>query len=445
MNKRSVALLVSFLFVFACGAFADTLITKDGKVFEGRLVQQTDEKVIFEMHRFGAKVTKTFDADEVLSITKGKLKSTTTPAKPEAKTLKPGELPAAPAAPAVVKYDGPTYYVIPLHGEVGKALAADVLAKSLADAQKRKATVVVLEVDSPGGTLSEADKLIDTIRRYDDRLRIVVFVRKKAISAAAIMSLAVRNIYMNPSGIMGAATAYRVGPAGFPAEIEEKMQSIWRATARSSAETGGHNPLLAEAMIDSKLELHVVEQSGKKVIKEGHGSKMVIKKGRLLTMTATEAMACGLSAGTAEDYDQLGKLLGHEKWTECTGLGRALAEHWTKTIEKVEVDFKKLKVQFEDNMRLARENDPTRYTYQIWSHNKKFTPVSKRKWQSRSAACSQFLHKAEQSLQKCTKLAKDFPQLDLADPDGLLRVQKEIALIRTRIAKGIYRKSPVVD
>ncbi|HSZ59191.1 MAG TPA: hypothetical protein VK797_26355 [Tepidisphaeraceae bacterium] len=61
-------------------------------------------------------------------------------------------VPPEPVAPPIASSASakPTYYLIPLHGEVGSTILAGALEKSLADAVARKPTVVVLDIDSPG-------------------------------------------------------------------------------------------------------------------------------------------------------------------------------------------------------------------------------------------------------------------------------------------------------
>ena len=39
--------------------------------------------------------------------------------------------------------------------------------------------------------------------------------------------------------------------------------------ARNSAEEGGHEPLLGDAMIDNSVELHLEMEGGKAVVREG--------------------------------------------------------------------------------------------------------------------------------------------------------------------------------
>ena len=437
----ATAAVLTILACLAGPAPADTLTLKDGRKLEGRLLSRGDDQISFQVVQGGSSTVMTFRTADVEKLTEGPLATASRPAsQPTSKSLL--DLPPAPAAPPVVKYTGPTYYLIPLHGRVGQTVLAELLEKSLADAAKRGPTVVILEVDSPGGLIQEVPKIADVIRKYSKQLRVAVYVRKSAISAAAILSMSAGEIYMNPGAIIGAATAFQMDPNGTPADISEKFQSIWRATARSAAEQGGHSGLLAEGMIDAKLELFLAQEGGKKIVKEGKGAEVVKRPGRLLAMTAGEALSCGLSAGTVEGYEDLGKLLKLPGWTECKGLGVPLFEHWEQTTKAVSAAAKKLQDEFTDNMRQAAEIDPTRFTYKV-NASEQFTSESRQKWQERSGACARFLARAETNLKDAAALAAQYPQLS-GDPETVKEVmakyEKQVEVIRKRIVEGTFRK-----
>ena len=433
--------VMAVLLCITAVARGDTLVTKDGKTFEGKVLSR-GSSIVFEAHKYGSKITVTIPKTNVASLTEGPIKppSHKRPVRPTKRVL--GNLPPEPKVPPVKSYSGPTYYVIPLKGEVGKTFVADVLARSLADASNRKPTVVVLHVDSPGGIISEVEPLVAAIRKYKKGLRIVVLV-KRAISAAAITSLAANEIYVQPSSIVGAATAFRLTPVGTAAAVTEKIQSVWRATARNSAAAGGHSPLLANAMIDASAMLYLIERGGKKTIidRPVRGCSVVTRSGRLLTMTADEALACGLAAGKAEDLAELGKLLGHSGWTECEGLARPLAEYRTKALKVLIEDMTKLKNQYDVNMTGAMESAPWKGRYEYYSDTKKFTRASWRRWNDRSRKCIVYLTQAKGDLAKAAAIAEKFPRI-FGNPKWFRAQEDRIKAARTKIAEESRKSSP---
>jgi len=433
--------VMAALLCFAAGARGDTLVTKDGKTFEGRVISR-GSSIVFEAHKYGSKITVTIPKTNVASLTEGPITAAThkVPVRPKKRIL--GNLPPEPEAPPVAAYSGPTYYLIPLNGMVGRTFSADVLARSLADAAKRKPSAVVLHVDSPGGLMNEVEPLVRTIARYKRDLRIAVLV-KRAISAAAITSLAANAIYVEPGSVIGAATAFRLTPAGTPAAVTEKIQSLWRAKARSFAAMGGHSPLLANAMIDASAQLYVIDRGGKKVILERpvRGCSVVTRSGRLLTMTAGEALACGLAAGQAADPGELGTLLGHAGWTECRGLARPLAEYRDKAIRTLTEDMTKLKKQYDANMTGAMDSAPWKGRYEYYSDTRKFTRASWRRWNERSRKCVVFLTQAKGDLAKAAAIAEKFPKV-FGDPKWFRAQEDRIKAARTKIAEESRKSSP---
>ncbi len=444
-------LAVLIVLLVAQPLWGDTLVKKDGTVYEGKLIKKTATQYVFEVWKSGGRMKYeiTVPASEVESYTEGEIvekpkpkpKNTTKKVEPkiEEETVLSG-LPEEPKAPELKEYEGPTYYPIPLNGMVGQKMVASILEKALEDAVKRKPTVVVLVIDSPGGYISEVEKLVEVICKYKKQMRIIVYVKKEAFSAAAITALAVNEIYMKTGTQIGAATSFRTDGDGnvveLPSDIAEKFQSVWRARARSAAEAGGHSTLLAEAMIDKEMELYVYEENGKKVIKEGqppYGAKVVTKKGKLLTITDREAEECGLSIASVEDINDLGKKLGYENWTECVGLGVPLADYWEKTIDAVEKKFKEIIDEFRANMQKAHDSDPESFEDYSESKPGKLTPRSLSKWKTRANTAISFLKKAEESLKKAGDLAEKFPQVLMADPESIRDAEKRIKLMRESI------------
>jgi len=478
--RRTTALLTGLLLLAAAlPAAADVLTTTDGKIYQGELVKKEGGKVHFRIIKYGAKMLKIFEAHEVASIEEKPLPELEAAPPDEAAheddtnaaddsaddarrkaieaareaaerrarrrrqqrrwDLPIGHLPPEPEAPPVVEHKGPTYYVIPLTGEVGRTVCARVLEASLADAAKRKPTAVVLTVDSPGGSVQEMSKICELLRSYKDKLRIVVLV-KKALSAAAILSLNAEEIYVRPAGIIGAATAYKRTVFGLPEVLEEKMMSVVRATARAAAETGRHQSILAEAMIDPDIILHYAEDdAGKPVAAEGGGEKMLVRAGRLLTVTGREAARCGLARGhSVEDLADLGARLEQKGWTECKGLGQPLATYWSKVIDKFEKDLEKYQDAYVDAMRDAEASDPQRATYWV-EPDGSYTKESLRLWYRRSEACAKHLKRAHRILDDAAKMAGKLQEYqDLVEL--LERVKTEVKNRAERIHE--HRKDP---
>jgi ATP-dependent protease ClpP protease subunit len=262
---------------------------------------------------------------------------------------------SAQSAEEQTRPKGPVYFVIPFRGEVGKEIQKVVIARCLVEAARLKPDAVVLEIDSPGGLISELYQLVDLIstwqKDHPDQL-VVAVVPEQALSAAAIFAMACRKIYMMPGSVIGAAMAINV-KGGKVTGVAEKFSSVYRGKARAAVETAGHEPLLAEAMIDPDIELSVVREpdgevsvargSPKTLQATGDGSpKLLVAGGKLLTLTASEAVECGLAEAVVDDYDAIGKHLGLDRWVEHGTKGRRIVARHGAEVERVQTDFEDL-------------------------------------------------------------------------------------------------------
>lgn len=337
-----------------------------------------------------------------------------------------------PKPPPVVKHDGPTYYLAPLRGEVGTSMIAANLEKMLADAATRAPSVVVLQMDSPGGAIAEVERLVGVITKYKKQLRIVVWVNK-AISAAAITSLSVDEIYIQKGAVFGAATAFQLMRDGTAADIEEKMQSAWRAMGRSAAELGNHPSLLAEGMIDASTGIYMTRADGKPALaaERATGSTVVKKPGKLLTLTATEAVDVGLARALAGDVDELGKVMGFAGWKPCEGIGVALADWWEARLETVNKEWKAAGARLDAAIKSAHLEDPSSYN----DYQSRPGMEAVRMWNARSTKCSEALRRAEVELKGMRKLTDEHPLLKTYK-EATERFGADIAAIRKRIEAG---------
>jgi len=438
MKRASMAISCIGLVSALAGALqGDTLVTTEGRSFHGRLVSEDGGRIVFEIHQYGAKMLKTFRKAQVKSITRGAAATRPAGAPPE-KPRDPG-----PKPPPIVKYDLPNYYVIPFEGHIGMHVTGPYLARCLADVARRRPDVVVLYVDSAGGVTSEVDRLVELIGVHGKELRIVAYVRK-ALSAAAITALACKEIYVEPRAIFGAATAYQTGALDLPVAIAEKFQSAWRARARSAAAVGGHNPLLAEAMIDSSLQLHLVrEKTGRVRVEAGPGAKMLTARGKLLTMTAAEAVEAGLAKAAVENLVELGDKLGFPRWVECQGHATLLADHVKNALADYLKKSEKLRARFSENMRKAAAASPDspKAPYQYYGKSGRFTAESQRRWRQRSRQCANWLMRAEADVREMAEFGERFEELKV-HAAYFRKLQERIQARRLEIVRNLNKRGP---
>ncbi|MBS3735440.1 MAG: hypothetical protein KGY99_11065 [Phycisphaerae bacterium] len=208
--------------------------------------------------------------------------------------------------------EAPTCFVIKVHGVIGRRFRASQMRQYLEQAATASADIVLLDVDTPGGRVQDAEEIVDLLIEHSE-LPFAAYVHK-ALSAGAAITLCCEDIYMDPAATIGAATSYmtnrRGGIAFLPSDVEEKFRSAWRATCRKAAENGGHSPLLAEAMADSHFKLTMREGEDGPILERDGDGRVLADDGRLLTLTAGEAVACGLAEAKVAERDKLAEAMG---------------------------------------------------------------------------------------------------------------------------------------
>lgn len=158
---------------------------------------------------------------------------------------------------------------------------------ALEEAVEKKADIVLIEMSTYGGMLESADSIRTKI--LNSPIPVFIFINHNAASAGALIAIACDSIYMTTGSSIGAATV--VDQSG--QVVPDKYQSYMRAMMRSTAEATGRDPNIAQAMVDPRIKI------------EG-----VIDSGSVLTFTATEALKFGFCEGIAESTEEVMRLAG---------------------------------------------------------------------------------------------------------------------------------------
>ena len=127
---------------------------------------------------------------------------------------------------------------------------------ALEKAREMEADYFIIEMDTYGGALNDADDIRTRVMEYE--IPIYVFINKDAASAGALISIACDSIYMAKGASIGAATVVTADGAAAP----DKYQSYMRSIMRSTAEANGRDPKIAEAMVDQNIEVDSISQEG---------------------------------------------------------------------------------------------------------------------------------------------------------------------------------------
>ncbi len=156
------------------------------------------------------------------------------------------------ASPEIQAPDGGSVVICPVNAEgmidEGVAVVVERAVQS-----SRSAKAVVFKIDTFGGRVDSAMKIADIIRACPAQT-IAYIEGKGAISAGALIAFACKDIIMQPGSNMGAAAPVLLTPEGM-LPTGEKEVSYMRAKMRALAELNGHNPDIAQAMVDKDVEL----------------------------------------------------------------------------------------------------------------------------------------------------------------------------------------------
>ncbi|MDL2222640.1 nodulation protein NfeD [Bacteroidales bacterium OttesenSCG-928-M11] len=175
-----------------------------------------------------------------------------------------------------------TIYEINIDSEIN-ATSRIFLNKGLNEANELNVDAVLIRLNTYGGTLVDADSMRTAI--LYNPIPVYVFIDNNAASAGALISIACEKIFMRPGATIGAATVVQ-GDSGD--EAPDKYQSYMRGMMRATAEKTGRDPKIAEAMVDERVNIPEINEEG-----------------RVLTLTAQEAMKVGYCDGIAETKQEV--------------------------------------------------------------------------------------------------------------------------------------------
>jgi membrane-bound serine protease (ClpP class) len=218
--------------------------------------------------------------------------------------------------------------IIPVKGDIEPSLTAFVLREAR-KAEAGGAAFIVFEIDTFGGRVDSALQITSFISSIGEA-QTVAWVRNSgesmgvSWSAGALIAFSCSRIYMARGTSMGAAAPVII--AGGEAESAgEKTVAAVRSQMAALAELNGHPPGIALAMVDADVELWEVRcfgETGVLTLQELERLEweetpvervaVVNPSGKLLSLTAGEAVRFGLARGLSDDRESLLEALGTE-------------------------------------------------------------------------------------------------------------------------------------
>ena len=205
--------------------------------------------------------------------------------------------PAAPSIPAAAP-DQPrvSVYVVPIKDEIDDPQLY-ILRRALKEAIENHVDAVVLDMDTPGGSVAVTLDMMTALSKFKGRT--FTYVNPNALSAGSYIAIATNDIYFAPDGVMGAAAV--VGGSGEDVSdtMKLKINSYLIARVHALAGPSRYRADVQRAMMDADFEFKI-------------GDKVIKPPGVLLSLTAKDACETYgdppeplLAAGIAPDVDSL--------------------------------------------------------------------------------------------------------------------------------------------
>ena len=207
-------------------------------------------------------------------------------------------------------------YVVPVSGTVDPGMAA-FIKRALDVSADDPEPFFIIEMDTFGGRVDSALQIVDSLLSVP-KGKTIAFVKTKAISAGALISLACSKLVMNNNTSIGDCAPITYSDKG-PKVLGEKFQSPLRAKFRALAKRNGYPEALAESMVTAEMVVYAVEMDGRTIYMDSQAfddlsqaekervssKKTIVAKGELLTMTDTEAVEFGFSRMSVGSIDEM--------------------------------------------------------------------------------------------------------------------------------------------
>ena len=182
-------------------------------------------------------------------------------------------------------------YQFSIEEEISPASSLRV-EKAMEEARDINADIIVVHINTFGGTLDDADKIRTAFLQSE--IPVYAYINNNAASAGALISIACDSIYMHSGSSIGAATV-----VDLVGEVQpDKFQSYMRSLMRTTAETRGRRADIAEAMVDPDIYVEGISDSGK-----------------VLTFTTSEAIEYGFCEAEVENVKSLLEHAGVKEYT----------------------------------------------------------------------------------------------------------------------------------
>lgn len=335
---------------------ADIVTLRDGTVYEGTVLSQTRRSVTIETYINRVRTVVTLEMWRVRQVTEDdatKVENLIAADGDEgdgnvtdADDDRGSDAESDDQAPAFARHDGYAYILeVPLKGTFGQHIYPKPVAACLEWAVANGVTDVVFRIDSPGGEVWAAQKIVEIMRRHEDKLRYHMLI-ESAISASIWPSFNCHTISMAPGADFGGAVVFRQTGTG-SVEVDKKLTSIYAAKLGTSAEAKGHAAALSRAMMISEAEVYAYRRKGSRgdwkitgdadlAKSPGNEWEMVDGPDTVLTLTTKQAAKYGLVTELNDrEIESLATAVDIGPFDYAGDVGMDLSEKWSDRSQRM--------------------------------------------------------------------------------------------------------------
>ena len=204
-----------------------------------------------------------------------------------------------------VSADGSSVLVIDVDGNI-EPLTADRIARGIDEARGKGASLVVIQLDTPGGLLESTREIVEEVLASD--IPVAVFVGPagaRAASAGTFITAAANFAVMAPGTTIGAASPVTSDGGDIPSTLSRKISADTSAFIRSIAQARDRNAEALENTVlkstaysaEEALELGVID-----LIAPDMNSMLEQLNGRTTT-TSTGQVTLSVEGASVRDLD----------------------------------------------------------------------------------------------------------------------------------------------
>ncbi len=288
----------------------DKIHLKDGRVVEGEIKQDLDGYLWVLTKVGGVDTEVIYEPKDILKVERDAGNATDAPKEPARVASKPKNETKARDANV-------TRAAVLSLGDhragkdtVGIYMTAESIRQAIPMLEKELGTdgtgILVLRISSGGGLLLEIQRLSDVIEyELKPRFRVVSWI-DSAISAAAMTSHAVEEIYFTSGGHYGACTGWS---GALQAVQGRGLEEVLFMMEKISDRGGYAHEIMRAMQINEPLSCSIDEFGNVTWDQSTDGEHLVNEGDKILTFNSQNALKFGFSKGTADTIDELARAM----------------------------------------------------------------------------------------------------------------------------------------